>query len=158
MILPVQSQIWAVLRKTDSIRRIHYSLVNPLLGVMCLSGDIFDLSAEQWETVDRAIAFYRDVSPLIRNGESAFCGEGADTFAHPEGWQAVVRADKNTGRTLVVLHTFAGELPEKVRIPVKASQIDAVLSSEDNGVRLTEDGVLEIEIRANFEAVAAALS
>ncbi|MBO6052160.1 MAG: alpha-galactosidase [Clostridia bacterium] len=158
LIRPEQSQIWAVLHKADSIRRINYSLVNTLLGVMCLSGDIFDLSAEQWETVDRAIAFYRDVSPLIRNGESAFFGEGADTFAHPEGWQAVVRADKNTGRTLVVLHTFAGELPEKVRIPMKASQIDAVLSSEDNGVRLTEDGALEIEIRANFEAVAAALS
>ena len=158
LIRPEQSQIWAVLHKADSIRRINYSLVNTLLGVMCLSGDIFDLSAEQWETVDRAIAFYRDVSPLIRNGESAFFGEGADTFAHPEGWQAVVRADKNTGRTLVVLHTFAGELPEKVRIPVKASQIDAVLSSEDNGIRLTEDGALEIEIRANFEAVATALS
>ncbi|MCR5683248.1 MAG: alpha-galactosidase [Clostridiales bacterium] len=158
LIRPEQSQIWAVLRKTDSIRRIHYSLVNTLLGVMCLSGDIFDLSAEQWETVDRAIAFYRDVSPVIRNGESAFYGETADGFAHPEGWQAVVRTDKNTGRTLVVLHTFAGGLPEKVRIPVTASRIDAVLSSEDNGVRLTEDGELEIELRANFEAVAAALS
>ena len=39
-----------------------------------------------------------------------------------------------------------------------ASRIDTVLSSEDNGVRLTEDGELEIELRANFEAVAAALS
>ena len=158
LIRPEQSQIWAVLRKTDSIRRIHYSLINTLLGVMCLSGDIFDLSAEQWETVDRAIAFYRDVSPVIRNGESAFYGETADGFAHPEGWQAVVRTDKNTGRTLVVLHTFAGGLPEKVWIPVTASRIDTVLSSEDNGVRLTEDGELEIELRANFEAVAAALS
>ena len=158
LIRPEQSQIWAVLRKTDSIRRIHYSLVNTFLGVMCLSGDIFDLSAEQWETVDRAIAFYRDVSPIIRNGESAFTGEVFDGFAHPEGWQAVVRTEKMTGRTLVVLHTFAGALPEKVRIPVKASRIDAVLTSEDNGIRLTGDGELEIEIRANFEAVAAALS
>ncbi len=158
LIRPEQSQIWAVLRKTDSIRRIHYSLVNTFLGVMCLSGDIFDLSAEQWETVDRAIAFYRDVSPIIRNGESAFTGEVFDGFAHPEGWQAVVRTEKKTGRTLVVLHTFAGALPEKVRVPVKASRIDAVLTSEDNGIRLTGDGELEIEIRANFEAVAAALS
>jgi alpha-galactosidase len=157
LIRPEQSQIWAVLRKTDSIRRINYSLVNTLLGVMCLSGDIFDLSAEQWETVDRAIAFYRDVSPIIRNGESAFYGETRDGFAHPEGWQAVVRTDRKTGKVLVVLHTFAGELPEKVRIPVRAAKIDAVLKSEDNEIRLAGD-TLEIELRANFEAVAAALS
>lgn len=159
LIRPEQSQIWAVLRKTDSIRRINYSLVNTLLGVMCLSGDIFDLSTEQWETVDRAVAFYRDVSPVIRNGESSFFGEISDGFAHPEGWQAVVRTDEKSGRTLAVLHTFGGPLPERVTIPVKAARIDAVLSGENNGVRLTDDGNgLEISVRANFEAVAVSLS
>ncbi len=159
LIRPEQSQIWAVLRKTDGIRRLNYSLVNTLLGVMCLSGDVFDLTPEQWKTVDRAIAFYRGVSPVIRNGESAFYGENAGTFARPEGWQAVVRADKNTGRTLVVLHAFAGRLPERVALPVSASRIEGVLSSENNAVRLLNDGrELEIELRANFEAVAVSLS
>lgn len=37
-ILPRQSQIWAVLRKTDSARRLYYSIVNTFLGRMCLSG------------------------------------------------------------------------------------------------------------------------
>ncbi|MBQ8952542.1 MAG: alpha-galactosidase, partial [Clostridia bacterium] len=46
LILPGQSQIWAVLRASDSLRRINYSLVNTFLGVMCLSGDILDLSPE----------------------------------------------------------------------------------------------------------------
>ncbi|MCR5041811.1 MAG: alpha-galactosidase [Clostridia bacterium] len=157
LIRPEQSQIWAVLRKTDSLKRINYSMVSTLLGVMCLSGDIFDLSDAQWELVDRAIAFYRDVSPVIRNGVSAFYGEVADGFAHPEGWQAVVRWDEKSGRTLVALHAFAGKLPERVRIPVSASRVDAVLAVGDGRVRLTGDG-LEIELHENFEAVAAALS
>ena len=66
-------------------------------------------------------------------------------------------AARKTGKTLVVLHTFAGDLPETVRIPVNAAKVDAVLSSEDNEIRLTGD-MLEIKLRANFEAVAAALS
>ncbi|MBQ3956063.1 MAG: alpha-galactosidase [Clostridia bacterium] len=157
LIRPEQSQIWAVLRKTDSIRRINYSLVNTLLGVMCLSGDIFDLSPEQWEAADRAIAFYRKVSPIIRNGESSFFGEGVESFAHPAGWQTIACRDRKTGKTLVVLHTFEGPLPERVTIPVKAGRIDDVLSTEGNEIRLTEDGLV-IELRANFEAVAVSLS
>ena len=38
VILPRQSQIWAVLRKTDSPKRTAYSVINTFLGRMCLSG------------------------------------------------------------------------------------------------------------------------
>ena len=146
-----------LLRKTDSLRRLNYSLVNTLLGVMCLSGDIFALSEEQWAHVDRAIAFYRDASGVIRDGESAFFGPELSGWAEPVGWQAVVRREEKSGRTLVVLHTFGGELPGKVALPVNAAHIDAVLCSEGNAVEL-KDGMLEIGLRANFEAVAVLLS
>ena len=56
-ILPAQSQIWAVLRKDDDDKRLHYSLANTFLGRMCLSGDIYDLSDAQWNIVDEAISF-----------------------------------------------------------------------------------------------------
>ena len=153
---PSKSEIWAVLRKTDSIRRLNYSLVNTFLGVMCLSGDVFALSDEQWAAVDRAIAFYRNASAVIRNGESAFFGPEQASWADPVSWQAVARREEKSGRTLVVLHTFGGELPEKVSLPVNASRIDAVLCSEDNDIRLADE-TLTVGLRANFEAAAVLL-
>ena len=153
LIQPAKSQIWAVLRKTDSIRRLNYSLVNTLLGVMCLSGDVYDLSDEQWACVDKAIAFYRNHSHIIRKGISSFFGTGTPNYGNPTGWQAVARRSEKTGETLVTVHTFGGEIPERVRIPVRGSAVGDVLCSEGNGIFLG-NGWIEIELKANFEAVA----
>ena len=154
---PSKSQIWAVLRKEDSLRRINYSIVNTLLGIMCLSGDIYDLSAEQWDTVTRGIDFYKKASPVIRQGVSAFYGPAIESYAAPEGWQAVVRVHPVTGQTLVVVHTFDGEFPNKITLPVHASRITDTLCSEGNAIALAS-GALEIELKANFEAIALTLN
>ena len=151
VILPAQSQIWAVLQATDSIRRINYSLINTFLGVMCISGDVIHLSEEQWKKVDEGTDFYRQVRHIIRDGVSSFFGELSESWRHPEGWQAVVRTDGK--ETLAVIHAFGGEIPEQVTLPVKADQILRVMCSEENRVTL-EDGKLTVELKAPFEAVA----
>lgn len=156
LIKPGKSQIWAVLRKDDPLRRTNYSMVNTLLGVMCISGDVYDLSPEQWAIVDRAIAFYRKYSHIIKRGASSFYGDERHSYGSPEGWQAVARRN-DAGETLLVVHTFGGELPSKVRIPVDATRIADVLCSEGNAVALA-DGCVEVEIKANFEAIAVALN
>ena len=153
LIQPAKSQIWAVLRKTDSIRRLNYSLVNTLLGVMCLSGDVCELSEAQWKCVDNAIRFYRKHSHVIRRGTSRFYGTGTPNYGDPTGWQAVARYCEETGETLITVHTFGGPLPERVRIPVQGNNIRSVLCSEDNNIVLA-DGWIEIELKANFEAIA----
>jgi alpha-galactosidase len=155
VILPAQSQIWAVLQATDSIRRINYSLINTFLGVMCISGDVIHLSEEQWKKVDEGTDFYRRVRHIIRDGVSTFFGELSESWRHPEGWQAVVRTDGK--ETLAVIHAFGGEIPEKVMLPVKADQILRVMCSEENRVTLAE-GKLTVELKAPFEAVAVHLT
>ena len=156
---PSKSEIWAVLRASDSLRRLNYSLVNTMLGVMCLSGDFAALNEEQLRAVDRAVAFYRGASPVIRDGESAFFCPERQSYQHPEGWQAVVRRDGKSGKTLAVLHTFGGELPPEVTLPVPGgtSRIEDTLCSENNEIRLTDEGLV-IPLHANFEAVAVLLS
>ena len=151
LILPAQSQIWAALRAKDSIRRINYSLINTFLGVMCLSGDIHELSAQQWAKVDEGIAFFREVRRIIRDGISAFYGEVSESWRHPEGWQAVSRTEG--GETLAVIHTFGGSFPRSVTFPVAGSRILRVMNSEDNRVTM-ENGKLTVELKASFEAVA----
>ncbi|MCR4763085.1 MAG: alpha-galactosidase [Lachnospiraceae bacterium] len=151
VILPAQSQIWAVLRAEDSLRRINYSLINTFLGVMCLSGDVTKLSEEQWHQVDEGIDFYREIRHVIRDGISSFHGEISESWRHPKGWQAVVRRAGTDN--LIVIHTFDGAFPERIRLPLKADKILRVMCSEDNRVSL-EDGSITVELKAPFEAVA----
>ena len=151
LILPGQSQIWAVLRAKDSLRRINYSLVNTFLGVMCLSGDVVDLSAEQWAKVDEGICFFKAVRGIIRDGISAFHGEVSRSWRHPEGWQAVCRTAG--GETLTVIHTFGGKFPGQVSLPVTGSRILRVMDSEESRITL-ENGILTVELKAPFEAIA----
>ena len=151
VILPAQSQIWAVLQAEDSIRRINYSLVNTFLGVMCVSGDVIHLSSEQRRKVEEGTDFYRQVRHIIRDGRSAFFGEVSDSWRHPEGWQAVVRTAGN--ETLAVIHTFGGAFPEKITLPAKAEKILRVMCSEGNRAMLA-DGNLTVELKAPFEAIA----
>ena len=155
VILPAQSQIWAVLRAGDSLRRINYSLVNTFLGVMCLSGDVTGLSAEQWRKAEEGIDFYRQVRHIIRDGVSAFYGEVSESWRHPEGWQAVVR--KAGRETLAVIHTFGGKHPEAIILPVEAREIRRFICSEDNEVTL-QKGRLSVQLKAPFEAVAVHLA
>ncbi|MBR6164921.1 MAG: alpha-galactosidase [Clostridia bacterium] len=151
VILPAQSQIWATLRASDSLRRINYSLVNTFLGVMCLSGDLPDLSAEQWAKVDEGIAFFRAARRIIRDGVSVFHGTVSASWRHSEGWQAVCRTAGE--ETLTVLHTFGGTFPGRVSLPVRGSRIRRVMCSENNAVSLA-DGMLTAELKAPFEAIA----
>ena len=151
LILPGQSQIWAVLRAEDSLRRINYSIINTFLGVLCLSGDIEHLSPAQWTKVDEGIAFFKTVRHIIRDGVSAFHGQVSPSWRKPEGWQAICRSCGS--ETLAVIHTFGGQLPHEVRLPVQAKRILRVMCSEDNHVRM-ENGQLVAQLKAPFEAIA----
>ena len=116
VILPRQSQIWAVIRETDDLRRIGYSMTNTFLGRMCLSGDVTHLEAEQWEVITAGIAFYKKVAPIIKNGVSYLGGRVGKSWRHPEGYQTVLRKRDDCREALVVIHTFDGDLPEIIEV------------------------------------------
>lgn len=115
VIHPAQSQIWAVIREDDSLKRIAYSIVNTFLGRMCISGDVIKLTEEQWELIDRGIAFYHELRSIIRNGQSYRYGPEIKSARHPKGWQAVVRVGTDH-KAYVVIHVFDGKLPDQIAI------------------------------------------
>ena len=115
MIPPRQSQIWSVLHTEHSEAQLYYKLTAGLLGRLCLSGEVLDLSAEQWKAVERCVAFYRKAAPVIAHGRSRRYGPELAEWRHPKGWQAMVRVNENAA--LAVVHTFA-EAPGTVRVPV----------------------------------------
>ena len=95
--------------------------------------------------------FYRQVRHIIRDGVSAFHGETSQSWRHPEGWQAVVRRAGH--ETLAVIHTFGGQFPEQVTLPVADTKILRVMHSEGNRVE-SGDGRISVELKAPFEAIA----
>ncbi len=104
VIKPSQSQIWAVLRKTDNDDRLYYSIINTFLGRMCLSGDIYDLSDSQWNIIEEGIAFYNQISDVIKDGKTIRYENTATSYNRPQGEQIVVRELED--KTLVIAHRF----------------------------------------------------
>jgi len=151
VILPRQNLVWCVVRPHDSEKRLRYSLAATLLGRMCLSGDITLLSDSAQRLVDDAIAFYHRAVPVIRQGFSRRYGPSVLNYAHPEGWQAVVRT--NDDHALIVIHTFGGELPQRIELSIPAGYELAASFAGANAQRLG-DGIFEYCPAENFEGAA----
>lgn len=104
VIPPSQSQIWAVMRATDSKERIYYSIVNTFLGRMCLSGDIYKLSEEQWAQIEEGMAFYKEAADVIKNGKTIYYANEVISYNRPTGNQLVIR---ELGKTrLIIAHRY----------------------------------------------------
>lgn len=142
-IQPAQSQIWAVIRQTDSLKRIVYSMANTFLGRMCISGDVTDLSREQWEMIESGMDFYRNIVPMIKEGQSYHYGTEGMSMRYPEGWQALVRVGKN-GMAYVVMHVFEEVLPKQISIPLPEGcpdKISRIYSEREEKIEIREHTV-----------------
>ncbi len=158
-ILPRQSQIWAVIRNNDSLKRIAYSVANTFLGRMCLSGDVTELTDAQWDVIDRGMAFYKEIAPIIKNGYTHRVGPKITSERHPEGWQGVVRTGEN-GEAYVLIHMFYGELPDAIEIELPKDcpvNIANVYSDVEADVKV-ENGILKYCATDVMRAVAVRLN
>lgn len=154
-ILPRQSQIWAVIREDDSLKRIAYSLVSTFLGRMCFSGDVTKLTKEQWNMIEHAISFYKKISPIIKYGFSYRFGPDIKIYRHLKGWQAVLRIGKNH-EAYVTIHTFNGELPKYIEIPLpkESPQIITDIYSDTKVYVVIEGNIIKYKTDENMKAVA----
>ena len=117
MIPPRQNQIWSVLHTNHSEAMLYYKLTSGFLGRLCLSGDVLEMSKEQWAVIDKCVDFYRKAAPVIKEGKSRRYGPELASWRHAKYWQALVRTGEENA--LAVVHTFA-QSPETVRFPVPA--------------------------------------
>ena len=158
VIHPAQSQIWSVIRETDSRKRIAYSVANTFLGRMCISGDVTKLNQEQWALIDEGMEFYQEIAPIIRSGQSYRYGTKIRSVRHAEGWQGLVRVGEQ-GEAYAVIHTFDGELPEMIELQLPKGapeRIERVYSDEKAEI-CVENHVLKLRPEANKRAVAVIL-
>lgn len=154
VILPEQSQIWAVLRKTDSLSRIVYSMTGAMYGVMCLSGDIFDLDSSQWKVVDEGIAFYRSISHIIQEGVTYFFGTSQNSYRQLKGWQGTVRYGKDKEDALLLIHIFENQERQEIYIPLINEYVIWNVYEIGNHMISVSEKVLHITADGSFEAAA----
>ena len=154
-LLPQQSQIWAVIRKTDSLKRIAYSISNTFLGRMCISGDVTELTEGQWVLITRGMAFYKKLAPVIRDGQSYIYNDSVTYLHHPEGWQAVVRVGES-GEAFALFHIFDGALPERIAVPLPEGcpAVIADVYSDTEETAVVEDGRICYAPKENRKAAA----
>ena len=149
MILPRQSQIWAVVKAEHPLQKLYYRICGGLLGRLCFSGEPDALTAEQWAVMDEGTAFYAKAAPIIDRGVSQRFGPPIVSYRAPRGWQAVVRRGKT--QTLVVVHTF-GSAPNAVTLPVSGKIAAQFMRS---GLTVTQtDGLLAVHGLTDFDAAA----
>lgn len=118
LILPRQSQIWAVLHAADSDQRLVYLLTSGFLGRLCISGEIPTLSEAQWDLVKEAIGFYGQAAPVIARGTSRVYQQTGSSWQHLKGAQAVLRVAEDGKTALAVMHSFGAPLPAEMRMPL----------------------------------------
>ena len=153
-ILPRQSQIWAVIKETDSLKRIAYSMANTFLGRCCVSGHVLNLTEAQWDVLDRGISFYKKIADIVKKGESYRFGPEIKAYRNAEGWQGLVRVGEN-GDAYVVLHNFYNQKEDiDIVLPTDdAYEITDVYSDTDERVILN-NGVLSWSPTEEMKAVA----
>lgn len=159
VMLPRQCQIWAVLRKDASIQSIVYSLSSTMLGRMCLSGDVIDLSLEQWNVVKQGVSFYKQVSHLIKNGSTRKYGHEVSNYVKPKGWQAIVRASHDYSQYLIVIHQFE-KIEEDIVIHLPEGTHYSIANSFMEGhteVQLDQH-ILTVKLKAAYSAACFLLS
>ncbi|MEO6874835.1 MAG: glycoside hydrolase family 36 protein [Opitutaceae bacterium] len=140
LMLPRQSQIWAVLRDNVDVRRIVYLLAGGFLGRLCLSGHFPTLRKEQRVLVDRAIALYAQAASVIRHGRSRRYGPEVAAYRHAKGWQVVVRAGADGKKLLVVGHAFEKPGVKSIRVPLPPGKwrVMGEIHTDRTGVKLTK--------------------
>ncbi|MBN2115975.1 MAG: alpha-galactosidase [Anaerolineales bacterium] len=152
LILPRQSQIWAVLHASDSPQRLTYSLASGFLGRLCLSGEIDELDEKQWALVQEVIRFYNQVAPIIKNGRSKLYQHIGSSWQRPQGAQAVLRTSTDNSQALLVAHSFAKPLPDEiiVDLPHGNWQIAGMLPGTSIDLKISGN-TLGIPLAGEFE-------
>lgn len=146
LILPRQSQIWAVLHRADSMQRLTYSLTAGFLGRLCLSGEIERLDPAQWALVEEAIRFYDRVAPLIKDGKSQLYQSIGLSWRHPQGAQVIWRTSRDGQQAFGVVHSFAEPLPSEITVPGQEGaggwRVAGCFPANSVSPHLTKDGVV----------------
>ena len=101
-----QSQIWAVIRKEDTVDRIVWSMTAAMFGRICVSGDVHKIDGAQKAKIREGVEFYNAAKDVVRGGDIAFLYCGVRYYRDPKGCQIYQKVSRDGRRMLVLAHCF----------------------------------------------------
>lgn len=153
LMLPRQSQVWAVLHEDDTLARLHWSLAAGFLGRLCLSGQVVALSPEQRALIAHDLHLYRAVVPIIRDGESRLHRQMSASWRYPRGWQVVTREKRGEAapttprELLIVAHAFGETAGTTFTVPLPAGTW-SIRAERGHGVERAGDSIQPLVLRS----------
>ncbi len=99
-----QNQIWATLKNTYSENRFYHLLLGNFYGRLCLSGDFDILTPRQVEICCECISFYKELTPLLKDGRLVRLESAVAGYRNPKGIQIGIIEYRK--QKLLLLHTF----------------------------------------------------
>lgn len=149
---PEKSQIWSVIRKTDSLKRIGYSVSCTFLGVLCISGEVYDLDSNQWKLIDDGIRFYRAISHLIKNGKSYIFGTKQISYRKLQNYQAVLRKNDELGEAYILIQSYEKNQSISINLGEEYQIVDRYEALSHD---ITIDGnVLNVFMPEDYDSIA----
>lgn len=149
---PEKSQIWSVIRKEDSLKRICYSMSAAFLGVLCVSGDVTELSDAQWSMVQEGISFYRRLDGIIKDGVTSYYGTVQKSYRQLEGIQGILRKGTAVGEAYLVLHSFEPE--QSIQIPIDEGFEPALIYEAGKHRYQMKAGYFQVTFQEAMDAMA----
>jgi len=129
-----QSQIWAVIRESDSDERIIWSITSAMIGRICLSGDIWKVSEEKIKLINSGLCFYNNIKDIVRYGDIKKIDCSVEYYRNPLGRQIYLKTYNN--RALLLVHNFIVE--EDTSVDISGYKIKNSYAScsfkEENGI------------------------
>ena len=115
-ILPTQASIWCVLHGTDSDERMYYSLNATLLGRLCFSGYLTELSEHQEEIIHSFVNTYKKIDNILKYGYSRIYRYTNESMRNPRGTQVVTRHTDD--EMIIVAHAFEEPYSEAITVDI----------------------------------------
>ena len=162
-ILPRQSQIWAVIRKEADLTRIGWVLASTLLGRMCFSGDVTELSEAQWQAIDAGIDFYKSAASIIKNGYTHIYDNKGASDRKLTGWQGYVReqtkentlSTEGSNKALVTVFIYDNSENMTLELPRNCgSKITKTYATTDIKATISNDKLTVTPGTGKMEAIA----
>lgn len=97
-----QSQIWVVLRDEEELSHVVYSLCSGMMGRICLSGDVLNLTREKITIIRKGLEFYEKIKDIVAKGDIIQIDCNVEYYREPFGRQ--IYCKQYGDRLLVLIH------------------------------------------------------
>ncbi|MGN1077646.1 MAG: glycoside hydrolase family 36 protein, partial [Candidatus Gallimonas sp.] len=114
-----QMQVWTVLREGDSPARTVYSLAAAMLGRICLSGDVVNMTEEKRTLLRAGLDFYGEVKEIVKRGNIVGIDCNVQSYRAPRGRQIYTKEYEE--RRLVIVHALGDS--QEIVVPLNGYRL-----------------------------------